>query len=63
MPKRNRVASFLLMPFAVFLWCIGWGLYFVGSKRGATKLRSKFEVSVEKELIMFVPIPEQKYAT
>jgi hypothetical protein len=49
------------MPVAVFLWCIGWGLYCVGSKRDSTKPKPK--LSVEKELTMFVPIPEQNYAT
>jgi hypothetical protein len=61
MPKRNRAASFLLMPIGVFLWCIGWSLYWIGSKRETTKPKPK--LSVQKELVIFVPTPEQKYAT
>jgi len=56
MPTRNRVASFLAMPVAVFLWFIGWGLYFVESKRESAK--PKLKLSVQKVLIMFVPTPE-----
>jgi hypothetical protein len=51
------------MPIAVFLWCIGWSLYWIGSKRETTKPKPKPKLSVQKELIIFVPTPEQKYAT
>ncbi len=61
MPRRNRAVSFLLVPIAVFIWCIGWGLYWVGSK-GESR-RPKPKMSVQKELVVFVPTPEQKYAT
>jgi hypothetical protein len=61
MRRRNRAVSFLLMPIAVFLWCIGWGLYWVGSKRESA--RPKPKLSVQKELVVFVPTPEEKYAT
>jgi hypothetical protein len=37
------------------------GLSLVGSKKEATKLKPK--LAIHKELIMFVPIPEQQYAT
>ncbi len=60
MPKRNRSVSFLLMPIGVFLWCVGWGLYWVGSKRKST--RAKPKLTVQKELEVLVPTPEQKYA-
>jgi len=61
MPKRNRAATLLLMPIAAFVWCIGWGLSWVGSKKEVAKLKPK--LAIHKELIMFVPIPEQQYAT
>ncbi|MGD0451243.1 MAG: hypothetical protein ABSA79_09360 [Candidatus Bathyarchaeia archaeon] len=61
MPRRNRVASFLAMPIGVFLWIIGWSLYYVGSKRESSKPKPKS--SIQRELIMFVPTPEQKYAS
>jgi hypothetical protein len=61
MPKRNRAVSFLVMPIALLLWCIGWSLYWVGLKRESTIPKPK--LSVQKELVIFVPTPEQKYAT
>jgi hypothetical protein len=61
MPRRNKVASLVAMPIAALVWCIGWGLYFVGSKKQTTKLKPK--LAIHKELVMFVPIPEQNYAT
>jgi hypothetical protein len=49
------------MPIAVFLWWIGWSLAWAGSKRKTAIPKPK--LSVQKELIIFVPTPEQKYAT
>ena len=59
MPRRNRVVSFLLMPIAVFLWCIGWSLYWIGVKKETTKPKPNPKLSVQKELVVFVPAPEQ----
>jgi len=33
MRRRDRTVAFLLMPVAVFLWCFGWSLYWIESKR------------------------------
>jgi len=30
MHKRRPVIVFIAMPVAVFIWCVGWGLYWVG---------------------------------
>jgi hypothetical protein len=49
------------MPIAVFLWGIGWSLYWIGSTRKTTKHKPK--LSVQKELSIFVPTPQPKYAT
>jgi len=49
------------MSIIVFLWCIGWSLYWAGSKREPTIQKPK--LLVQKELVIFVPTPEQKYAT
>jgi flagellar basal body-associated protein FliL len=32
MHKRKSLAVLLAIPVVVFLWIIGWGLYWVGSK-------------------------------
>jgi hypothetical protein len=61
MPRRNRVVSFLIMPIAVFFWGIGWSLYWIGSTKKITK--HKPQLSVQKELSIFVPTPQQKHAT
>jgi hypothetical protein len=61
MPRRNKAATLLLMPLAAFVWCIGWGLSWVGSKKQEAKLKPK--LAVHKELVMFVSAPEQQYAT
>jgi len=61
MPKRNRAASLFLLPIAVFIWCIGWGLYAVGSKKEAK--RNKPKTTIQRKMIMFVPPLEQQYAT
>jgi hypothetical protein len=50
-----------MMPIAVFFWGIGWSLYWIGSTRKTTKHKPK--LSVQKELSIFVPTPQQKYAT
>jgi hypothetical protein len=45
------------MPVAVFVWCIGWSLDWIGSKR---KTRTERKSPVQKDLILFVPTPELK---
>jgi hypothetical protein len=32
MPKRRSKLVLLALPVAVFLWCIGWGFYWIGQK-------------------------------
>jgi hypothetical protein len=46
------------MPLLVFLWCIGWSVYWIGSKTETTKQNPK--LSVKKELIIFVSTPKEK---
>lgn len=31
--KRNRLFVLALLPVAVFLWFVGWSLYWIGKKR------------------------------
>ena len=58
MVKRERALFALLtMPIAVFAWCIGWGLYWVGGK----KIRSKPELNNKKDnLALAVLLPEDR---
>jgi len=60
MPRRNRALTLLLIPITIFIWCIGWGLYVIGSKKESTKLMAKS--SVQQGLVIFVPTIEQNYA-
>jgi hypothetical protein len=58
MRKRNKVALLLLLPIAVFIWFIGWSLYWMDSKR-KTATPSKKPLN---GLTFAVLTPEQKYA-
>ncbi len=33
MSKRNRIASLLMLPFAVVIWAIGWVMCLIGEKK------------------------------
>ncbi|MGD0072627.1 MAG: hypothetical protein ABSB71_13830 [Candidatus Bathyarchaeia archaeon] len=33
MSKRNRVASLFVLPFAVFIWVIGWTMSLAGEEK------------------------------
>jgi hypothetical protein len=48
------------MPIAAFLWFIGWGISFLGSRKGSNKIPAK--LTVPNELVMFVSTPEKNYA-
>lgn len=36
-PKRKRMLALLAMPFAVLIWCMGWGLFWVSEDRRKIK--------------------------
>ena len=59
MRKRNKAALLLVLPLAVFIWFIGWSLYWAGSKRKAATPSAK----PLNDLTFSVLMPEQKYAT
>jgi hypothetical protein len=61
MAKRNRALSVIILPAAVLVWVIGWGLFWIGSKKEL--FRHKAEALVQKELVFIVPMAEQKQAT
>jgi hypothetical protein len=60
MPRRNRVVLLLIFPIAVFIWFIGWSLYWIGSREEGAKPTKTLD---QKELIFTVLMPEQKHAT
>ena len=57
MPRRSRLVAVLLMPIAVFLWCVGWSLYWIGLSRESLKPRMIREAD---ELSFGVLLPENK---
>jgi hypothetical protein len=59
MRKRNRVAMFLLMPIIVFMWSIGWSLYWIDSREDAKPRKT----SSQNELSFTMQVSEEKYAT
>ena len=44
MKKRNRIALLLVFPVAIFIWFVGWSLYWIGS-------REKPKVELKGEII------------
>ena len=58
MRKRNKSALLLVFPIAVFVWFIGWILYWTGSMGKASKLSK----ATDSELTFAVLIPEKTYA-
>jgi len=59
MRKRNKAAMLAILPIAVFIWLIGWILYWSGSAGKATKLSK----AADNGLTFGVLMPEQKCAT
>ena len=62
MPKRNRILSFMVMPIAILLLCIGWSLIWIGSKKEPAKIKP-FHLRKQPEPTFIVPTLEQQYAT
>ena len=59
MQRRNRAALLLLMlPIVIFIWLIGWSLYWIGSQREVSKPRKIIE---QEELTFTALMPEEKY--
>jgi hypothetical protein len=59
MRKPNKVALFLLIPIGIFLWFLGWSLYWIGSHKMQVNPKKTYE---GRKLTFTVLMPEQKYA-
>jgi hypothetical protein len=55
MPRRNKIAVFLMMPLAISIWLIGWVITYFGSKQEI----SRKKVFVQGELT-FAVLPLQQ---
>jgi flagellar basal body-associated protein FliL len=62
MHKRNRLTVLLTLPVVVFLWVIGWSLYWIGSKSREVDQKKKRKSFSLKESSIAVLTPEQEYA-
>jgi len=40
MPHRNKAVVFLVMPLAVFIWLIGWVMFYFGSRQEISSSRA-----------------------
>ncbi|MEM2967832.1 MAG: hypothetical protein QXJ40_01520 [Candidatus Bathyarchaeia archaeon] len=52
--KRSRAVILLLLPAVIFLWIVGWGLYWIGHQR--ERRASKQPSSQKEEYVHFVPV-------
>jgi flagellar basal body-associated protein FliL len=59
--KRNRAIMVLLLPVMAILWLIGWGLYWVGSKKQPAK-PAKSNRQEDEDVTFTMLMPEQKHA-
>ena len=59
-PKRSRAVSFLSLPAVIFVWFLGWSLYWMGSKKEVGKPKQKSEV---EKIAFTVATPKEQYAT
>jgi hypothetical protein len=50
----------LFLPIAVFLWIIGWAMFWIGTRREEETQQKQQEISPEDESITIIPmIPEE----
>jgi hypothetical protein len=59
MRKRNRAALFLILPIIIFIWFLGWSLYWISSRGKVVKPRKIID---RKDLTFTVLVPEKKLA-
>ena len=59
MPRRNRALTIMVIPSAIFLWLVGWCLYWIGSSKKES-CRRKAEPLDQTELTFIVQMPDQQ---
>ena len=62
MPRRSKILSFMVLPIAILLWCIGWSLIWIGSKKEPAKIKP-FDLRKQLEPTFIVSTLEQQVAT
>jgi hypothetical protein len=53
--KRNRAVIALLLPVIIFLWIVGWGLFWIGYQKESRKNQSSPSPK-EEDSVRIVPI-------
>ena len=58
--RRNRLIVALLMPAVIFLWVVGWSLYWIGHQRDdkPVKHAKASQDSVRLDAVVFEDQPE-----
>lgn len=59
MPRQNKLGMLLVLPIVIFLWFVGWSLFWAGSMAESVKPEP---VSDQNGLYFTVLIPEEKLA-
>ena len=52
--KRNKAIIVLLLPAIIFLWIVGWGLYWIGHQKEPQKAQTSD--SPEKDNVKLIPV-------
>ena len=60
MHKRNRAVQLLLLPTILFMWIVGWSLYWIGPNKKPTKPTKTPE---HEKLTHYVLMPEERLVT
>ena len=62
MPRRNRLTVLLMLPIAVFLWFVGWSLYWTGLRKKQVHAKPT-RTPDASELTFRVLVPEKEIET
>ena len=57
MPKRSRIVVLFALPASLFLWLVGWSLYWIGGKKENVKPKT---VSKANDLTFTVLTTKEK---
>jgi hypothetical protein len=57
---RNRAIKLLFLPISIFLWIIGWTMFWAGSREDQETRQTRPETAPEAASITVIPmIPEE----
>ena len=57
--KRNRIIIAVFLPAIIFLWVIGWGLYWIGHQKEQRKPQTSPSATEENQIsLTAIPLEE-----